>query len=725
MAHEYAPIPPRNFSLKPERMIPEVPYEVKENFAFLVDDLLESKNPIVEKLGGKVLGPLKETNFRITRSKLDMLEDLLGGDVVRPLRRTIVENRWRCLFSTATKIAGQVGTTAVLTSPDPSLPGFAAGIGTTVLGFAWEGDDRRQTYDEVLDPAYKAMERLFHNHSADLYNWSDVEKDTFIHDTADAIARGESMARPQLAALTAGLLNLIALYGGDQKILAGALALSEVGIIHEQGDIFKKAENARTNQLRRRNTISATMKADRLGGDSDLERNLLNIPPDKRSSWERIWERSITVLRHAAIQGGVPIYAVFNKLGPLALNLAAQLASQWVSAYGNRIFYAQTRAGLSRLDKALAEINYNDVSLIPPKKQTDYCRAFVAARSEENTQNLEARLEAEFPDAVAYIAPFNLTFKGKNKPTLDIKKPLILNPGIYILSAASGTGESLFLKTVSCEVKKSWEETESFIKVRDEDGILKWRRLHDLSPESIKKLFASTTPEPEKMDISPAAFFFGNNLRILVPQAAPNNRYVHELLQRYHAGGNLDRAEKHAISVCLRYLSGLLPLSITSIYSLKISAREKWVLRQLLPSFVPALASENLIGHLSDYNRKENAFLFTEEDFASIRKATTWAEFDRATRSKIRIIKAIETAQRYGASVVTIDETFDPLGEYPEDFLEHISKWSLENQVAILMTTEKPKIRAQFLESSPKRSFRRKAFRDRIFIRENTEKKKT
>jgi len=218
-----------------ETRLPREPsYEFKRFFAFCLDPLY--KTPL-----------LRDTNFRIDLNTLDRLRNSVGNENVDLLERAIVNSRWRSLRGLAAKIGGQTVMTAALSTgsmpPDFYVPLF----GAIAVGGTLEELDRDTAYQEVNKAAIPVMQGLVLGYQADMYSLPTSEKQTFVHNISEAIAKGESFARPELTTAVYTLLNVITLFATNQALIGASLAAFE---------IFKECRSAKTINGGRRDTSS-------------------------------------------------------------------------------------------------------------------------------------------------------------------------------------------------------------------------------------------------------------------------------------------------------------------------------------------------------------------------------------------------------------------------------------------------------------------------------------
>lgn len=707
----------------PEQLHLEVPYEIKEYLAFLVDDAIDRKygDTFPERLLGSLVKPLKDTNFRLNRRRFEQLEKLLGPEAIEPLKKTVVENRFKALQGVAAKLAGQVGITAALAqgtlSPE-SVATFILGTVGSVVGSVVESEDRKKAYIETHEKALKIAKQLNAKFLPDIYRWPGEEKKNLAEDLAEAWARGENLGRPQLAALTWAILNVGTLFANGQQQLSFVLSGGEYLVLRLQDLTIRRAFSERKVQTRARVVRGRVMKADEVLVGNNLDNTLLNMRSRSNLLGEWRKQRGFNIILQSLLQAGIPILAIAKRLDALAISLGSQLATQWVGTVANRHYYSLAKAGLDKLDRLFVDIENNKTSLLPYSKLLDHCRQFKEDPEHLRWVMTEAYLKRKNPDAVAIISPFTLSYTGQEKGELILNDSLVLHRGFYNLSGTSRAGSSSFFDAL--EKRKNIVEThESFYRFGLGDNS-EWRGLHDMDPYEIWKLFANTTPEKEEIDLSPAVLF-ANNIKDIVPSGTFFDQEVDGIFKRYHqddSDHSLTNDEHDAFTVCLQLLAGL--YSRDEIYKMELPKGVKKLVYRLLPYFRPEKATKVLTDQLLDFtvnfrgrevtifNHVGDEEIFSEgeggEDFVDdikmIKSIANFSDLPSSTRAKLRIFDTLRKAERNGARIVSIDKTLDviPAIDFPI-WYKYLSDWNKRVGATILVGTNRPDHRKYIKDS--------------------------
>ena len=641
-----------------ETRLPREPsYEFKRFFAFCLDPLY--KTPL-----------LRDTNFRIDLNTLDRLRNSVGNENVDLLERAIVNSRWRSLRGLAAKIGGQTVMTAALSTgsmpPDFYVPLF----GAIAVGGTLEELDRDTAYQEVNKAAIPVMQGLVLGYQADMYSLPTSEKQTFVHNISEAIAKGESFARPELTTAVYTLLNVVTLFVTNQALIGASLAVFELAVLVHIQRYLKSAGLQRQLMGGEETRVADAMVKDKVFG-TNLAGNMLlstsDVPSGERLQGSKLEKVAIQLVTQYLL----PVLAIYNQ-GSIALALAqsGQLASHLSPIHVNEREFTEAQAGLKRLKDTLTLIEGNRMSLTTEESWAAFCQ-------EMRGRNLDAVEYDDSTDLIAVIAPFSVRFPGKDKPQLIMKDALKLKVGIYTLSGRSGKGESTFLHALTKQIR-TVQEKESVIKLGDH-----FVRLHDLEPKDIKRFFMYVYPETSESKMSPLALFAED----VFDSPAEFNSYIHDLIEGYKGGKPLKKPEQRAIGYGLQLLTGLKTEDQIKkeVSKSRLPREEKLVILELLPYARIGGAKERLGKKLAQYS------FFSEEDFKELNEFGPGKVVNRSLRAKLRIIKTLEEAQKAGTKIIGIDNTIDPISnEDTKIMLSFLEEWCRNHSVSILIASTEP-----------------------------------
>lgn len=657
---------------RPETRVPhKTAYEIKRFFAFLLDPLFE-------------LPGLAETNSRIELKTLNRLRELLG-DRVDILEEAIVKNRWKSLLGIGAKIFGQTGMTAALSvgniTPDLYTQLFGELFTMTATGDILDDLNRDRAYREVRRAASKVAQHLKTDYSADIYSLKPSEKQNLVASISDAIAKGESLARPLLTTAVYSLLNSGVLFATN-RIGAGAfLSILEMAILaphiqHYLSDAGKQKQLLESGIT----LVSDAIATDSTFNTTDAENAYLSTSNTPSGEHSKAVKAIVLLLSQVVL----PIYAIGDR-GEVALALtqAGQLGSHQLPLYLNEREFAAAQTGNALLKRIINLIEDTNLSLTTEERWQAHC---------DDVRNKKLG-KVEFDKnsgAVVVIGPFSIRYPRKQKPHLTLNEPLELKAGkLYYLRGRSGGGESTFLQAITQMIRTI--PTQESVVAGDNDIPV---GVHDLDSVSIKKKFKYVHPETPDSKLSPLVLF---SKYILALRPEEFNPYIFSLIKRYRNDGILNTFEQKAMGYVHQLLSGFqseLEIS-NNVLGSDMSSVEKSVVLQLLPYARLSDAKKELIHKLSGYP------FFTEEDFEELVKFDPNEPVKRPLRAKLRITKILEDAEISGTRVLAIDNTLDPLtNEDTSVIISYLEKWCESHQTALLIATTQDFNKNALLKSS-------------------------
>lgn len=644
-----------------------LPYQMRR-------DLVLPENDPFEKF------PVLSTNFRINRGTLDRLRSHLGSDV-NELEHVIVDERCRILGS-AVKWASQMGLTAFFVTGNLSVESLIGLYSAQAIGISKESEDRRRTYIRVYQTALPVIEKFYEYFQPDMWDKTAEQKIIFVPEVTEAVARGESLEKPQATALGYAALNSIALLISNQPKYILPLVVGEALVVAKQAAELGVGMDVTRRLQRFRASLVETAKADAKIG-TDLLKSLFDFvgESDLVNRWMQ-GENYRMVLR-IATQAGIPIAVLTKSITGLFTNTLREMANQLLAVDNQRGSYASAQVGIQKLKDALDIVESKKTSLLTPESILAHCIEF-SERNRTEADEVVKRLSILNTDAIAVFAPFDLKYEDEKEQVLQMSEPAVIFPGLYFGSAPAGGAESPFLHGL-LHRNRTDEHAESYIKADSEKPNL-YFRLHNLAASQIQN-FSQYIHPPEKNNLSPLSLFV-QDIRDLVPKQVDGDPEVSDLLSRYHSG-NLSPKERMAVTTCLQVVAGI--ATAKEAQEALIAKDVKEIVTKLLPFFTQEYGRGLVIDQLWQYQATIDVIpshLINEEDIQAIEKASFQSALPKTTRAKLRIIHALEKAKMLGSKIIAIDQTLDPLSDDDSKiFMTFLSNWCQENGVAIIITT--------------------------------------